>query len=175
MDPAPVSEPVDTLAPAPEPAAGGGCPFPHQAMTQPAAGAAACPIDLTAGRGPVHRSPADMVVRRILRIRDTPEGVSSAQLYRSFQRSMLISAIRCTLTYVVFPFLLPAFSFVKGVGPVLGVIIGSVAMVCDVFTIRRFFVADHKYRWPFSIIAFGIMCLLAVLLVQDVVHIVTHI
>jgi hypothetical protein len=139
-----------------------------------ATAAPGCPIDHTAGRGPVHRSPADLFVRRILRIPETPVGVPSAALYRSFQRSMLISAVRCTLTYVVFPFLLPAASFLKGVGPVLGVLIGSVAMVCDVFTIRRFFVADHKWRWPFSTIAFSIMCLLAVLWVQDVAHIVTH-
>ena len=158
-------------AAAPAEPAGARCPFPHEAM---AAAAPGCPIDHTAGRGPVHRSQADMVVRRILRIPDTPVGVSSAALYRSFQRSMLISAVRCTLTYVVFPFLLPAASFVKGVGPVLGVLIGSVAMVCDVFTIRRFFVADHKWRWPFSTIAFSIMCLLAVLWVQDVAHLVTH-
>ena len=92
----------------------------------------------------------------------------------TFQRSMLISATRCTLTYVVFPFLLPFLHFLRGGAPVMGVIIGSVALVCDTFTIRRFFAIDHKWRWYFSSIAFGIMCLLSVLLVQDLSTIISR-
>ena len=53
-------------------------------------------------------------------------------------------------------------------------VIGVVAMTCDVFTIRRFFVADHKYRWPISMLAFSIMTLLGYLLIDDVVHVITH-
>ena len=62
----------------------------------------------------------------------------------------------------------------RGGAPVIGVLIGSVAMVADVFTIRRFFAIDHKWRWYFATIVFGIMCLLSVLLVQDVLAIVDH-
>jgi len=118
------------------------------------------------------RSPADLVVRRLLRIKDRPAGLSAATAYRTFQRSMLISATRCTLTYVVFPFLLPFLHVLKGGAPVIGVVIGTVALVCDTFTIRRFFAIDHKWRWPFSTIVGAIMGLLVVLLVQDVSHIV---
>src|SRR4029079_3565528 len=93
------------------------CPFPHAQRT-------------------VQRSRADMFVRRVLRIRERPAGVTAASAYSAFQRSMLISAIRCTLTYVVFPFVMPAVGFATGVGPVLGIVIGLIAMICDVFTIR---------------------------------------
>ena len=34
-----------------------------------------------------------------------------------------------------------------------GIIVGVVAMVSDVFTIRRFFSVDHKWRWWFSGVA----------------------
>lgn len=112
-------------------------------------------------------------MRRILRIRERPAGVTAASAYSAFQKSMLISAVRCTLTYVVFPFVLPAVGFATGVGPWLGIVIGVVAMTCDVFTIRRFFAVDHRWRWHFGAIAFSVICLLAVLLVQDVVHVVT--
>ena len=111
-------------------------------------------------------------MRRILRIRERPAGVTAASAYSTFQKSMLISATRCTLTYVVFPFVLPAVSFAKGVGPILGIIIGVIAMVCDVFTIRRFFAVDHKWRWYFSAAALSVITLLTVLLVQDIVHLV---
>lgn len=133
----------------------------------------ACPVNHDHGSAaPVERSAADRFVRKLLRIKERPAGVSQASAYAIFQRSMLISAIRCTLTYVVFPIALNGMSFVKGIGPVLGILIGSLALVCDTFTIRRFFAVDHKWRWQFSAIAFGIMCLLTVLLVQDVSHLV---
>lgn len=143
------------------------CPVGHGAKLAPEP-PAGCPVSHGSGRA--RRSRADLVVRRVLRIRDRPAGATSAGAYGSFQRSMLISAVRCTLTYVVFPFVAPAVGFAAGVGPVLGIVIGSFAIVCDVYTIRRFFAVDHKWRWPISAIAFSVICLLAVLLVQDVSH-----
>lgn len=152
----------------------GVCPFPHQALAKVVPGAAdgACPI--RQAPAPVQRSDADLFMRRLLRISDTPRQVSAAVAQRTFRRSMSISAVRCTLTYVVFPFVFPAIGFATGVGPVVGLLIGSVAIVCDVFAVRRFFAADHKWRWHFSAIAVGIIALLAVLLVQDVSHIVAN-
>ncbi len=146
------------------------CPFPHGGGAPTAEPIAGCPVRPGAAR--VVRSPADLVVRRLLRIRERPQGVSAGSAYRSFQQSMLISGIRCTLTYVVFPFVLPAVGLAKGVGPIVGLVIGSVAIVCDVFTIRRFFTVDHKWRWPFSAIAGAVIGLLVVLLVQDLGHVV---
>ncbi|MEO6988473.1 MAG: hypothetical protein ABI239_07485 [Aquihabitans sp.] len=153
------------------------CPFPSLAAT-----ASTCPFPGLAssgsGRSPMtapngtRRTPADMFMRRLLRISDQPAGVSNARVLRTFQKSMMISAVRCTLTYVIFPFVLPGIGFLKGVGPVVGILIGSFALVCDTFTIRRFFVADHKWRWQFSAIAFAVMCLLVVLLVRDVSQVV---
>jgi hypothetical protein len=145
-----------------------GCPIDHRAMTVTPAGTVggACPFPSRAGQ----RSPADMVVRKVLRIKERPTGLSESSAYSAFQRSMLISAIRCTLTYVIFPFVLPAAGFATGVGPVLGIAIGVVAITCDVFTIRRFFSVDHRWRWQFSAIAGTVICLLLVLMVQDIVH-----
>lgn len=109
-------------------------------------------------------------MRRLMRISDTAVASGdSKSAYSAFSKSMMISAIRCTLTYVVFPLVLPALSFANSFGPVIGIIIGVFAMGCDLFTIRRFFVADHKWRWPVAIIAGSVICLLAVLLVQDII------
>ena len=163
MQPAPAEDELTDVAAVAQPPAGR-CPVAHASVPATAGG---CPVAHSAGD--VSRSKADVVVRRVLRIRDRPEGVTPSA-YGSFQRSMLISAVRCTLTYVVFPFVAPAVGFATGVGPVLGILIGSFAMVCDVFTIRRFFAVDHKWRWPISAIAFSVICLLSVLLVQDISH-----
>jgi hypothetical protein len=161
----PASTDEDLGSEAPIATAPARCPVGPPAV--PAAGG--CPAAHTA-TGTVPRSKADLVVRRLLRIKDRPPGGNPASAYGSFQRSMLISAVRCTLTYVIFPFVAPAVGFATGVGPVVGILIGSFAIVCDVYTIRRFFAVDHKWRWPISAIAFSVICLLAVLLVQDVSH-----
>lgn len=150
--------------------AAGRCPVDHRALAAETA-AAGCPIRHDGS--PVRRSKADLVVRQVLRIRERPDGVTTAQAYSAFQKSMAISAVRCTLTYVVFPFVLPAVGFATGVGPVIGIVIGLIALVCDTFTIRRFFAVDHRYRWHFSAVALSVMVLLVILLVQDVAHLVS--
>ena len=165
-----------------------GCPVAHAPVAAVAAATSGCPVAhgapaevQSAGVCPfphstrvVNRSKADMVVRSILRIRERPAGVSAKSAYAAFQRSMMISAIRCTLTYVVFPFVVPAVGFATGVGPILGIVIGLVAMTCDVFTIRRFFAIDHKWRWHFSAVALSVICFLGVLMVQDIAHLITN-
>lgn len=142
------------------------CPFPHAvAQALPV-----CPVPHgQAVARKAQRSKADEWVWRMLRIKERPEGVSEAQANSAFQKSMLISATRCTLTYVVFPILIPLIGIAKGVEAPLGIAIGSFAIVCDVFTIRRFFAADHKYRWYFSAIALSIISLLFILLAEDIV------
>ena len=139
-----------------------GCPVVH---TSPAA--PTCPFPH--GETGVRRSRADRFVRRLLRVHDRPDGVTDASAYSAFQRSMLISGVRCTLTYIVFPFALPVLGLAAGVGPIVGIVIGTVAIVCDVFTIRRFFAVDHKWRWWFSAIATSVVVLLFVLLIEDFV------
>jgi hypothetical protein len=130
-----------------------GCPYAH-----------AAPV--------VQRSRADNVVRKVLRIRERPSGVSPRQAVSAFRKSMIISTIRCTLTYLVFPFVLPALGLVTDTGVVLSIVIGTLAMICDIFSIRRFFAADHKWRWQFSTVALVVICMLGILLVKDIVHMV---
>jgi hypothetical protein len=150
------------------------CPFPHAI----ASALPGCPVPHGEGavvtdRPPVQRSKADMVVRRLLRIPERPAHVSEAAANSAFQKSMMISGLRCTLTYVIFPIVMPLVGIARGVDAILGIVIGTFAIVCDVFTIRRFFAADHRYRWWFSGIALGIVSLLFVLLAEDIIALAT--
>lgn len=145
-----------------------GCPLTQDVIESPVADNLACPVGPAAT--PVQLSSADRFIRKLLLVRTPPQDLSDARVYRTFERSMLISAIRCTLTYVVFPVASSSLSFVHGLGPVFGIAIGLFALGCDTFTVRRFFVANHRYRWYFSALAGGVMVLLAWLLVQDIFH-----
>jgi hypothetical protein len=112
------------------------------------------------------RPAADAAMRRLLRI---PEGqtATTGAAQRAFSTSVLVSAVRCLLTYVVLPFLAPALGIAAGVGPALGVPIGLVAIASNVMTIRRFWAADHRWRWGYTAIALGVIVLLLVLMVSD--------
>ncbi len=86
---------------------------------------------------------------------------------RLFSQSILISATRCTLTYVIFPFIFPIIGVTSGIGSTIGLIIGTIAIIANVFSIRRFHRADHKYKWPVSALNASIIVLLIVLVVID--------
>ncbi len=84
-----------------------------------------------------------------------------------FSKSILVSAVRCLLTYVVFPFVTPIISFAADVGPWVGVTLGTFAIFANVFSIRRFWKAQHKWRKPVTVVHVGIIILLVILVVLD--------
>src|SRR5688572_29299027 len=79
---------------------------------------------------------------------------------RAFNTSILVSATRCLLTYVVFPWVLPLLDLAGAVGPAVGVVIGVVAIVCNVLSIRRFQRSGHRWRWVITVINCGVIGLL---------------
>lgn len=87
---------------------------------------------------------------------------------RVFSRSVLISAVRCTLTYVVFPWILPVVGVTASVGPWVGLVIGVVAIASNVASIRRFWVSDHRWKWQVSTLNVAVIGLLSVLMAQDI-------
>ena len=98
---------------------------------------------------------------------DGPRG-TAAGAHKAFQTSIMVAAVRCTLMYLVFPFLLPAIGIAKGVGPAIGLIVNSAAIVCIVMSMRRFFRADHPKRWWYAGLGGSVLVLLGVLAVVDI-------
>jgi hypothetical protein len=114
------------------------------------------------------RPPADQFMRRLLRLPpDAPRG-SAADAQRAFQTSLAVATVRCLLMYIVFPFVLPALGIARGVGPAIGLAINTVAMVCIVLSMRRFWRADHPKRWWYTALGGAVLVLLVVLAVADV-------
>jgi hypothetical protein len=112
------------------------------------------------------RSSADRFMRRLLRL---PEGRTSTagEARSAFQKSLFISTCRCLLMYIVFPFVLPAVGIARGVGPYIGLTIGVLAMVSIVYSIRRFWRADHAKRWHYTLFGTAIICFLVYLAIED--------
>lgn len=87
---------------------------------------------------------------------------------RVFSTSILVSAVRCTLAYVVFPWVLPALGLASGVGPGIGLAVGLVAIGFNVASIRRFHASDHAWKWPITALNLAVIALLSVLAVIDI-------
>jgi hypothetical protein len=119
----------------------------------------------------VQRPAADLAVRRFLRIPDGPAAPAGAA-ERAFSTSILVSATRCILTYIVVPWVLPLVGFAKGVGLAVGIPIAVAAIVAYVLGVRRFFAADHKWRWAYLCLAVVVTVLMLVMIGKDIASIV---
>ncbi len=107
-------------------------------------------------------------MRRLLRIPDGPAKVGDEAAHRLFSVSILLSALRCLLTYVALPILSPLLGAATGVGPYIGIPLAVVALVFDVMGIRRFWLADHRWKWSVSLIYLLVMGFVTALLVLEV-------
>lgn len=121
---------------------------------------------------PPVRPPADRAMRRLLRVDDAAPRRSRADLHQAFSTSILVSAARCLLTYIVLPFVAPALGIAAGVGPWIGLPLGTVAIVSNVVTMRRFWAADHRWRWGYTVVGASVIALLLVLMAGDVADLV---
>ena len=99
---------------------------------------------------------------------DAPAAASTdTPAERAFGISMLVSAIRCTLTYVVLPFVTPLIGLAPGVGPVLGITVGVVAIAANVYSLQRFWRSGHRWRRPITVLHVSVIVLLLVLIALD--------
>lgn len=92
---------------------------------------------------------------------------SDTDVTRAFSLSVAVSAVRCTLTYLVFPWLLPVVGVAGGVGPAIGLPIAVLAIGFNLASIRRFWRADHRWKVPMSTLNIGVILLLTTLVVDD--------
>lgn len=86
----------------------------------------------------------------------------------AFSVSMVVSGVRCLLTYVVFPWVLPLLGIATGVGPAIGLVVGTIAIGFNVASIRRFWASDHRLKWPITVVNSGVIVLLLVLIGLDI-------
>jgi hypothetical protein len=113
-------------------------------------------------------SPLDLRMRKLLFLPvDATASATSAR--KVFEVSIWISATRCLLTYVILPFIFPIIG-ISANDHAIGLPISVVAVIADFMSIRRFWRADHKYRWHYTAIAGTIICCMLVLITGDLVN-----
>lgn len=93
--------------------------------------------------------------------------VSTVGAQRAFSMAIVISGIRCVIAYILLPFVAPLVNLAPGVGPLLGIGIGSVAIIANVFSIRRFSRSQHRLRKPVIVINVAVIVFMLVLIGID--------
>jgi hypothetical protein len=109
-------------------------------------------------------------MRRLLALPTDAPKASEASAVQLVEKSLLISAARCLLTYIVLPFVAPILGFATGVAPVIGITVGTVAIAANVASMRRFWRADHRYRWHYTALASVIILALTWLIAADILE-----
>jgi len=110
-------------------------------------------------------------MRQLLRVEPSndPQAVKAAE--RAMSSSILISGIRCLLTYLVIPLAGPT-AILGGFSRPLSALLCVLGAYMSVRSMRRFWRSNHRYRWAYTAFAACIIVFLAYGFVTDVVHLV---
>jgi hypothetical protein len=68
---------------------------------------------------------------------------------------------------------LPIVGLAPGIGPIIGIPIGVLALTFDYLGIRRFWLADHRQRWAFTALYAVVGTMVLILLIVDIVDVLT--
>lgn len=88
-------------------------------------------------------------MRTLLRV-SRPQRGAILGAHRAFRSSIVIAGIRCLITYLAIPILVPALSLTAWVSAPIGMGFCVIAAVNGVISVRRFWIADHQHRWLYT-------------------------
>lgn len=111
-------------------------------------------------------APADRFMRRLLGVSGR-ERQSSRAAHKAFRVSVAISAIRCLITYVAVPVLVPLLSLSGWIAAPIGIALCVYAVVNGIVSLRRFWGSDHPKRWMYTWFMVVVFVFLALALVAD--------
>ena len=122
-------------------------------------------------RRPAEYSVADRFMRRLLRVRTTDRKVLP-DAHKAFRTSLMVSAVRCLITYLVVPIAVPLLCFAGVFAAPIGIALCVVAVVNGVVSVRRFWTSDHRMKWMYTWFIVFVFAVLAVALYADISRLV---
>ncbi|MGO1563084.1 MAG: hypothetical protein ACTHW7_14805 [Actinomycetaceae bacterium] len=120
---------------------------------------------------PVSYSPADRFMRALLRV--APETGSDAGAHRRLRVSLFVSAVRCIITYVLIPVLVPILSIAQVLAAPVGIALCALAVVTGITSLRRFWALNHRSRWMYTAFVAVVFVTLAFALYSDISRLAT--
>jgi len=106
-------------------------------------------------------------MRRLLRVGDQVDKNAIFGARRSTTTAIVVSGIRCIITYLLIPILAPFIGLLETIGAPLTIALSLVAIVMGVSGVRRFWIADHRARWAYTTFIAVVVILLCAGIVID--------
>jgi hypothetical protein len=110
-------------------------------------------------------------MRRLLRVGDLVDKNAILGARRNTTAAIVVSGIRCIITYLLIPILAPVVGLTEAASAPFTITLSVVAIVMGVSGVRRFWIADHRARWAYTIFIAVIVLLLAIGIVIDLASI----
>lgn len=82
---------------------------------------------------------------------------SAVRAERAFGFSLLFSAVRCVLQYVVLPFVLPVIGIASDGAVPLVFMINLIAIAAVLYSVRRLWRIGYKYKWQYLVIGLTVL------------------
>ncbi|WP_240484043.1 hypothetical protein [Corynebacterium sputi] len=113
--------------------------------------------------------PADRFMLRLLRIKkvDKLDEKEVLGAHRAFRLALVFTAVRCIISYVAIPILVPLISFMGVLATPISVALCLFAFVNGVMSLRRFWKTDHRGKWLYTWFIAFVFVILAVTLVHE--------
>jgi len=112
-------------------------------------------------------------MRRLLRVGDVVDKNAIFGARRSTTTAIVISGIRCIITYLLIPILTPVFGLLDTFGVPLTIALSVLAIVMGISGVRRFWIADHRARWAYTVFICVVVVLLSIGIVVDIATLLT--
>ena len=110
--------------------------------------------------------PADRFMRRLLRVGELDRR-SGAGAHRAFRISVVVSGVRCLITYLAIPLLVPIASLAGWLATPISMALCVLAFVNGIVSARRFWKSDHRHRWLYTAFITVVFIILAIALATD--------
>ncbi len=90
-----------------------------------------------------------------------------AQAERALTFGLLLSALRCTVQYILLPFVLPWIGLAKTIPPWLMLVLGGIALASLTRNVRYLWRLHHARRWSYLGLASVVAAALLLFMVMD--------
>jgi hypothetical protein len=114
------------------------------------------------GRAAVERSRLDRLVRQALLIED-----AAPRSILDLRGSLVISAVRCVLTYALIPLLVPVIGWAGVLATPVSLLLGVAAIGLAIRSLRRVWLADYRHRWAYTAFITVVLVLLVGMVTFD--------
>jgi len=111
--------------------------------------------------------PADRFMIKLLRV-EQAQNLETKSADRAFRIALVISGVRCFITYLLVPILASIATVAGWVATPISIALCVFAVVNGIISLRRFWRSRHKYRWVYTGFIGVIFIVLGAALVLDI-------